>query len=67
MLKDELKHFDHKIRKHKYYVQEVEDSERLLQQGLEHRKEKHNSLVEKAKEHARWVRTFYSLMSFLYG
>ncbi|XP_029191977.1 alpha-2-macroglobulin receptor-associated protein-like [Acropora millepora] len=59
-IKDELKHFDHKIRKHKYYVQEVEDSERLLQQGLEHRKEKHNSLVEKAKEHARWVKKMHS-------
>lgn len=67
LFKDELKHFDHKISKHKHYVQEMEDSERLLKQGHGHRKEKHDSLVEKAKEHARWVRTFHSLMSFLCG
>ena len=44
--------------KHKHFVEEVEDSKRLLKDGHHHLKDKHETLVKKAKEHGRWVRTF---------
>jgi len=44
--------------KHKHFVEEVEDSQRLLNEGHHHLKDKHETLVKKAKEHGRWVRTF---------
>ena len=55
---NELHHFDHKILKHKHFEEEARDSKRLLKDGHQHLQDKHDSLVKKAKEHGRWVRTF---------
>lgn len=61
-IKEELKHFERKINKHKHYVEELGDSARLLREGHDHLKEKHDSLVEKAKEHARWVKKMHATL-----
>lgn len=61
-IKNELQHFDHKIMKHKHFVEEVEDSQQLLNEGHHHLKDKHETLVKKAKEHGRWVKKMHSTL-----
>lgn len=60
--KDELHHFDHKILKHKHFQEEVEDSQHLLKNGDPNLKDKHDTLVKKAKEHGRWVKKMHSTL-----
>lgn len=43
--------------KYKHFREEADDSRRLLNDGHHHLKDKHDTLVKKAEEHGRWVRT----------
>lgn len=58
-IKQELFHFDHKILKHKQFQEEAEHSHRLVKDGHHHLKEKHETLLKKAQEHGKWVRTLF--------
>ena len=52
---EELKHFDHKIAKHKHYQEQADESRKMMQEGHVHLREKHEKFQKKADEHGRWV------------
>ena len=57
LFQQELFHFDHKIMKHKHFKEEAEHSQRLVDEGHHQMKEKHETLLKKAEDHGKWVRT----------
>lgn len=59
VMKEELKHFDHKIAKHDHLQEQLDVAEELLNQGHDHIKQKHEKLTSKVKEHRRWIKKMH--------
>ncbi|XP_031552181.1 alpha-2-macroglobulin receptor-associated protein-like [Actinia tenebrosa] len=61
-IKDELKHFDHKISKHEHFKKQVEKTERMLKAGEKVDHQTHKNAIKKAKEHGRYVKKLHSTL-----